>query len=492
MDSLAAREHQKVTHLATVATGATLRQRVARSLDRIIFYWLLTTIVLTAIPYGTVEPWSEALFEIIIFALGALWVLEGWLSGSWRVTGFSLLLPLLAAALFALMQTIPLPGPVPEQTAKLDGVWHSLSADPYETRLFTLKLLALTLAFALLLRYTSSQRRLRALIYLVIAIGCGSALFGIIRQTMQRGALGFILPLLGPDEGYGQFINRNHFALLMEMTLGLTLGLVVRKGVSRDRILIYLAAAVPVWTALVLSNSRGGIFSMLMQVLCLAILISLVPAPEPEGQVNIAEPQWRRVIGRSLVFRAALIACLIVALLFGIVWVGSDPLVSRFESVSTDEFNPENSELRHNASRVETWRATWKLIQDHPIVGVGFSGYWAVIPAYHDASGSVTPQQAHNDYLELLASGGLIGAALGIWFVVVVIKRVRVCLQATNRFRHAACFGAIIGLFGVAIHSFVDFGLHITINALIFLVLIVIGTVDVRAEDSRPRLYAEY
>ncbi|MCA1602327.1 MAG: hypothetical protein LC776_12025, partial [Acidobacteria bacterium] len=87
--------------------------------------------------------------------------------------------------------------------------------------------------------------------------------FGIVRQTTQRGEAGFILPYLMPGEGYAQFINQNHFAFLMEMALGLVLGLVVGGGVRRDRVLIYLVAVVPVWTALVLSNSRGGIFSML-------------------------------------------------------------------------------------------------------------------------------------------------------------------------------------------------------------------------------------
>ena len=37
----------------------------------------------------------------------------------------------------------------------------------------------------------------------------------------------------------------------------------------------------------------------------------------------------------------------------------------------------------------------------------------------------------------------------------------------------AACLGGLAGIFGLAIHSFVDFGLHITINALVFLALTV-------------------
>jgi O-antigen ligase len=102
--------------------------------------------------------------------------------------------------------------------------------------------------------------------------------------------------------------------------------------------------------------------------------------------------------------------------------------------------------------------------------------YWAAIPAYHNASGSMTPQEAHNDYLELLASGGLVAFALGIWFALVVGRRTFANLRAANRFRRAACYGAAIGIAGVAVHSLVDFGLHMLVNALTFTTLIVIAT----------------
>src|SRR3989449_11657885 len=87
------------------------------------------------------------------------------------------------------------------------------------------------------------------------------------------------------------------------------------------------------------------------------------------------------------------------------------------------------------------------------------------------------PLAAHNEYLELLASGGLIGGALGTWFVIVLIKCAREQLRRSrDPFRRAACFGALVGLFGVAIHSLVDFGPHDTVNALVFTALVVIST----------------
>ena len=111
-------------------------------------------------------------------------------------------------------------------------------------------------------------------------------------------------------------------------------------------------------------------------------------------------------------------------------------------------------------------------------------GYWAAIPAVHDASGTMTPQEAHNDYLELLASGGLVGLALGVWFAIVVFKRTRKNLGSSNRFQRAACLGAAIGIAGVAVHSLVDFGLHTIVNALVFTTLIVIATSNSQRENA--------
>ena len=131
--------------------------------------------------------------------------------------------------------------------------------------------------------------------------------------------------------------------------------------------------------------------------------------------------------------------------------------------------------------RIEIWRSTWQVIKAHPVFGVGFGAYWVSIDEFSDRSGKFKPFEAHNDYLDILASGGLIGLALAGWFVFLVIKRARIQLRTTDPFRRAACAGALVGLFGVAVHSLVEFGLQRTVNAVIFVVLIAIATADVKA-----------
>jgi O-antigen ligase len=474
------------TRFAAESVDQPAPRRLIRLLDGTIFYALLVLLVVVAIPYGSAEAWWEAFFECAVFAISLLWIVEGLLSGSWLVGQRALWLPVLALIAYCIFQSLPLwSGGVELAARPGQKIWYAISADPFETRRFTLKLVALSLYGLLLTRYAASGKRLRLLVHVIIAVALASALFGILRQTTQR-EIGFILPFLRKGLGYGQFINQNHFAFLMEMDLGLVLGLLVGRGVRRDRMLIYVATLLPVWTALVFSNSRGGLLGMLGQLIFVALLFTiLLPARETEGaQVNTGSVLNRlRRMGRSLPVRLALAGCLVLAMVVGVLLVGGEPMMGKLETVHT-ELEVHDAAARQNASRKEIWRATWELIKAHPLTGVGFSGYWAAIPTYHDASGELTPQQAHNDYLELLASGGIIGVALVCWFAYVFFRRVRVRLRAKDTFCRAICLGALAGIFGIAVHSIVDFGLHITINALVFVALLVLATTDCQEPEA--------
>ncbi|HEX8922436.1 MAG TPA: O-antigen ligase family protein [Pyrinomonadaceae bacterium] len=464
-----------------------MSRRASIILERIIFYALLVLIVLVATPYGIVNPWRgaiEAIFECGCFVLGVLWMIEGVLCGAWVSRRHLLLLPLLILIAFAYAQTLPLGvAPVASPTISIP-VWQSISFDPYETQVLVLKLMAYALTLGLLLRYTSTPGRLRILVLVVIGIGVASALFALVRQTTQRDATEFLFPSVRLERGYGQFVNRNHFAFLMEMALGMALGLIAGGGVRRERILLYLTAAIPVWMALVLSNSRGGILSMLCQLLLLALMFSTMRNPQRSEAGQRETASWMARLGASKVFRLTLVAFLLAATLIGIVWVGGEQTVSRFETIS-NEIIVEAQEAGYGVRRQEIWGATWRMIKDHPLTGVGLGGYWTAIPLYHNASGRMTPQQAHNDYLELLASGGVIGVLLCVWFLFLLIRFARATLRSEDPFRRAACFGALTGLFGISIHSLVDFGLHIPINALICLVLVAIAVVNGRIEEAK-------
>lgn len=449
----------------------TVRARAPIVLDHTIFYGLLLLVLLLATPYGIVSPWrwaAEALFECGVFVLGTLWMTEGLLSGRWVTRRHLLLAPLLLLAALAFIQTFPVGTSEAAQGIGVP-VWQAISFDPYETRLVGLKFLAYALALGLLLRYAASPSRLRTLVLFVVGVGVASALFAIARQAAQRGEPQFLFPFVRLDRGYGQFVNRNHFALLMEMALGLVLGLIAG-GRRRDRALVYLAAAVPLWVALVLSNSRGGILAMLCQLVFVALLFGTVRRRGGEDAGRLGR------LTRARAFRLTLGAALLAAALVGVVWVGGEQVVGRFETLPDEVAADASSDP--GVRRQEIWAATVRMIKDHPLAGVGLGGFWTAFPQYHAASGKKTPQQAHNEYLELMASGGIVAVILGGWFVVLFVRYARTSLRSTDGFRRAACFGALTGLAGVAVHSLVDFGLHIPVNALVCLLLVAVAAVE--------------
>jgi O-antigen ligase len=453
------------------ATGFSRLAPRSRTLSSFIFVGLLVLIALTPIPYGTVQRWWESAFEISVFILAVLWLIDAIPSGSFlSKEQRELLVPLIAMTIYAGLQTLPL---WPETTPL--GVLHQpISSDAHETQLVAIKFLALTLALAMLLQYTNSSRRLSLLVHAVIIVALASAVFGIVRQLYQYNPKGFLLPSLQKGSGYAQFINKNHFAFLAEMAFGLIAGLIAGRGLRWPQPLIYVAVGLPIWTALVLSNSRGGILAMTSQVVFF-VLASNIGRAKQLHESKAAPTAARRTA--RLAIKVALSVALLAGIVLGMMLVGGEPLADRLNT-TREELSQQSTETTH-VDRASIWKATLRLCYDHPITGVGFGGYWIAITRYHNGSGELVPQQAHNDYLELWASGGVIAVTVFIWFVIMLVGRARKQLHSPNRFRRAVALGALTGLFGIAIHSLVDFGLHLTGNAFIFMALITVATRDV-------------
>ena len=446
-------------------------------LGTFVFFTLLAVIALSAIPYASADPWWEAAFESAIFALAVLSTIEITINRNFGSISLWLILPLLALIAFAFLQTISL--------GAGDGAllgrqtWRAISFDPFATRLWLLKMLAFLLTGLMLARYTSSLGRLRCLIGVITFVGVASALFGIFRQTTQRHDGFLLLSRLTVGHGYAQFINRNQFAFLAEMVLGAALGLLVSRGVKKETKLFFLAASVTVWTALILSISRGAILAMLCQVLFLAVVWATADIAVKSHNLSGSFVERMK---RSRLLRVVLLCGLLAVILTGTIWMGGDPLAIRLETAGAEMTG--SSDPSAGTSRIEIWRSTWLLIKDHPLTGVGFGGYWTAIPQYHQASGQATPQEAHNDYLELVASGGVIGLALAIWFALAFVRRSLFIWKTSRGYRKAATLGALTGIFGVAVHSLADFGLHNFTNAIIFTALAVIATGNIKPEEE--------
>jgi O-antigen ligase len=268
----------------------------------------------------------------------------------------------------------------------------------------------------------------------------------------------------------------------MEMSIGLVLGLIIADRAHKRRLVLYALAGLTLWAALLLTHSRGGVLSLLFEVPLFFLLFTNVrnvsKSKRNSKESTVSEKRSRA----SRTVTSIIAGCLIIAgVVASVIFVGGDETIRRLER-TPDEFVSRTNDPPKMA-RPQIWKATLELIKENPLVGVGFAGYSVAIPQYLKSSGERTPEQAHNDYLELLASGGLVAAALGLWFFGIFKRLAKVRLRETAGFHQALSCGALAGLFAVAVHSFFDFGLHITVNSLVCAGLIVLA---VKIADNCP------
>jgi O-antigen ligase len=187
------------------------------------------------------------------------------------------------------------------------------------------------------------------------------------------------------------------------------------------------------------------------------------------------------VIPPVLVKGVAVLA-IVVGLTFSVVWMGGQELATKMAQ-GEGVVEPEAG-----TTRTQIWSSTWQLIKHRPLTGVGFGTYFLAIPQFQTGSGRLKLEQAHNDYLDLAANGGLIAVLIALCFVGLVAWRARASLKSGDSFRRAAALGAIAALISVAVHSFVDFGLQVTGIAVIALAMTVIAVVDVRSSAQTIRI----
>lgn len=439
------------------------RATAAGVLNAAAFFALLLAVIVFAIPYGTVQPWHKAFFVVVIGAIAGLRIAGNVLVGRFSFAEPWLLSPLIGVLSLAVIQLV---APIGANVLR--------TADPYETKTFITVFAGLVIAGEVLLFYTTTTRQLQFLVGVVIAVGVGSALFGALRNAFIDGA-GWLTGYLAAGQGYAQFINRNHFAFLMEMTLGLTLGLLIKGELSeKARFAGWVVSGFLIYS-IIASDSRGGIVSLI------ALCIFAGGIHAFTGGIGSGSTGRHRngAHGGSWVKRLAImvgLSAVIFALVVLIVaFVGGDRVATRMEGIQGETEVVDSAKV----NRGSIWDSTFELIKERPVFGAGFGAYSAAITRYDTTGGRAALQQAHNDYLEVLANGGAVGLALFLVFAALVGKRAVHNLGTGDEFRRASCFGAIIGIFGVLIHSFVDFGLHTLINALVLIVLVVIAAANI-------------
>jgi O-antigen ligase len=432
--------------------------------SRFAFLLLCVAIVLTALAYGTVHYWALALFSLGGVTMIVLWLMDSWHMGSLRISRNPLQLALLGMLALGLIQLLPLRG------ATTDSSVRSLSLDPFATRLVLVQVAALLMYFATAQVFTDTPHRMRLLVRTIMIFGFLLAIFGL-TQSFTSPTKVFWVRELSQSTAFGPFINRHHFAGYMELAIAIPLGLIFAGGVDREKRFIYLFAAGLMAVALIMTGSRGGIISLVAELLFLVAIAGF------RRRDSARNEEKSHAAGAAI--RAALALVLIVAVFAGVVLLGGEDMLSRFVGTVNAE-DP-------TTGRAHFWSVTVDIIKDHPIIGTGLGSFGVVYTRYDSRNGLLRLEQVHNDYLQILSDGGILGALLALFFAVVLFKKGFANRESNDRFRRGVAIGALAGCFAVLVHSFFDFTLHTTSNALLFLVLAGLATTDARVEQPTSR-----
>src|SRR6267154_3606904 len=410
---------------------------------RLLEVGLIGAVCVAVLAFGGTAPSFFAVAQVIILGLGILFVLSGRFS---RVTSAHIPItsPLLLLA-WVLLQVCPLPvslaplfGRAPDD---LVGESHfTVSMAQYQTVSHLLLLISYLTAFFLTLVLCRNPNAKRRLVFAIVSLGVFEALYGLIQYLTGWQQIFTYVKKYYLEEATGTYINRNHFAGFLEMILPFAMVLALRwthllsrntsgeagmfrKIVARTElvsVVFWFFLAILICAALVLSRSRMGIISALVS---LGVILAL-------ARTSTVRPRTR----------AAVAALFFLGVLGLIVWIGSDPVMSRFETLG-QEYN------LIGQNRISIWRDTLGLIRQHPFLGTGLGSFLVAYTSVQTAFLSLLVEHAHCDYLEVATELGLPGAILVFgsifWVLAQTARRYRKLEERFDKAVSLACIGSI-------------------------------------------------
>jgi O-antigen ligase len=195
----------------------------------------------------------------------------------------------------------------------------------------------------------------------------------------------------GRAGAYGMYENHNDFSFLIVQVLPfLYLYWHAEKGVLRR---LFLAASlIACVVGIFLSLSRGGMLALVLEIMLLVIYTMT--------------PRWRLVL-----------LPLVLA-------VGAAAVAYQYAKRAENQgagYTAEDAET----SRFELWNAGAAMIKAHPLVGVGSRTFGEHSKEYAEISHDNLGKNAHNTFVDIAATSGLLGIAAFVLMLRAAIRELR-------------------------------------------------------------------
>ena len=444
-------------------------------LSKILFFFLL---IFCPLAFGTTEPWSYAIMETGAFAAAALFFIHIIKHDDklYCVPGITALIIFL---FYILIQMIPLPGSVvrvisPEAfkiyhtTRAITGTisWMPLTINLKATLSEFFRYASYVVFYALTVQLLSRKQMLRTTI-LVIAVFGGLLAFSSILQFYLTDDMALWFRYTPRNSiVVGPYVNHNHYAGLMEMIFPIVLGLFLfyRPKIGSTSILRGIAeifnqekanihilvgtSALLIIVSIFVSLSRGAMISTCLSLIIFTFFL------------------MQRKISRG---NTMVIMAIIVLSALSIGWFGWDQIFERFAKLK-------NAQGIIYESRLAFWHDTKQIINHFKLTGAGLGSFSHIYPLFRSINSDRILIHAHNDYLELLAEGGIIAFLLAAWFLCCVFYRTyKIFKKRRDAFSIYIYIGSITAMASILFHSFTDFNMHIGANGLWFFLCAGIG-----------------
>lgn len=423
----------------------------------------LTLLLMVAAPLalGTVHSGFHLPFLLLAFFAGSL----SW-AANWRARARGLEPPAVPGArlltvlnLVVLLQLVPLPQGLLRVVSPYSLEFHQEAAhwagvalgplapvtlSPDRTALGLLFLVALSLLYGAVFREFAGERRGRTLAVTIVGVAVTLTLVGFLQKSSSHPGMiyGWWEPAQ-PQNVFGPYVNRNHYAGYVVMALPIALatalgslqeakrrwrfaGLATLGESSASRFALFGSISVFLGAGVLAAGSRGGV---------IAACVSTMVVAMARGHRAIV------TVGVALAIGAASLAFVDVG------W---------FVERTTGD--------RMQADRVVVWLDMMKIVPRFPFLGVGWNAFgiayrWRYQTVYQWGLWN----QAHNEYLQALFETGLLG---------IVPVAALLVLLAGGAFRASRRGDLGIGLLGAlvanATTNLVDFNLQIPANAAAF------------------------
>jgi O-antigen ligase len=430
---------------------------------------ICATFIFATLAFGLVDSWGLAFLSLSTAIIVIFWTIDSIKSSEFSSNFSVLLLPMLGLLCLGFIQLLPLFSPnIPSDLLPVNGV-SSISLDPNTTKLFLCYLIVYIIVFAASLTFINSKKRITRVAVTIIIFGTVMAFFAIIQRLANIEGLYGIRNLNQSQAiGFGSFVNPHHFAALMEMTLSLSLGLLFSLSAKKEQMFLLIFSAILMTIAVLFTGSRGGMISLIGIGIFFVALRLFNPEKNKEASTskNILIP----VVG----------VLGIVSVIVGITFsLGGD--TSLIRSVGLSEF----TQADVSSGRLDFWKIALQIFINNPIFGSGFDSFAVAMSRYDTWNGTFRIEQAHNDYLQILAEAGLLGLGCVLVFIFLTFKKGLENIKfSEDRLCRGISVGALAGCSGIFIHSIVDFPLRTPSNMLIFLVLAALATVSISRQKS--------